>query len=179
MENLISEYYQQQLKKLQNQGKFNEGSKKLPLIKNFLEKYYPSSLLDYGCGHGGLIKEINKYYPKIETYGYDPGNKKFSNFPSKKFESVICLDVIEHFEPNFLESNLMQIRELSEKYLFLLVACYPAAKNLPDGRNCHLIIESPNWWESRLNLIFSQAKNIEYSSRTIGNNPEIIAIIEK
>ena len=178
MDTLITESYRQQLEALQDQGKFNQGSKKLPLIKNFLEKYSPSSLLDYGCGHGGLLKEIEKSYPHIETCGYDPGNPNFSTLPSKKFQSLISLDVIEHFELDYLESNLIQIRELTEKYLFLIIACYPANKKLPDGRNCHLIIQKPNWWKTKLDSVFSTANSIEYFVRKSKTRPEIVATIE-
>jgi hypothetical protein len=30
------------------------------------------------------------------------------------------------------------------------IACYPAKKHLPDGRNAHLIIESPDWWRTKI-----------------------------
>jgi hypothetical protein len=30
------------------------------------------------------------------------------------------------------------------------IACYPAKKHLPDGRNAHLIVESPDWWRKQL-----------------------------
>jgi hypothetical protein len=30
------------------------------------------------------------------------------------------------------------------------IACYPAKKHLPDGRNAHLIVESPAWWREQL-----------------------------
>ena len=30
------------------------------------------------------------------------------------------------------------------------IACYPAKKQLPDGRNAHLIVEKPEWWREQL-----------------------------
>jgi hypothetical protein len=30
------------------------------------------------------------------------------------------------------------------------IACYPAKKYLPDGRNAHLIVELPEWWRKQL-----------------------------
>ena len=37
--------------------------------------------------------------------------------------------------------------------MYHLIACHPAKKCLSDGRNAHLIIESPTWWRSKLQSI--------------------------
>jgi hypothetical protein len=31
-----------------------------------------------------------------------------------------------------------------------LIACFKSKKSLPDGRNAHLIIETPDWWQEHM-----------------------------
>lgn len=181
---LISKSYQLQLEELHSLGNFSKGEGRFPNVQPFIDRFKPSSLIDYGCGHGGLIEKISRAYPEIKVRGYDPGNKNFNKLPKVTSEALICLDVIEHFEPDTLKSNLKTIGRLATKYLYLNVACYPAAKVLPDGRNCHLIIESPDWWREKFEKFFGT--RIEYNERNAvsyrpgkeAHRPELTAIIE-
>ena len=63
-----------------------------------------------------------------------------------------CLvgDVFEHIEPVYLDHTLKQINKKMLRTGFFRIACYPAKKTLPDGRNAHLIVESPAWWREKL-----------------------------
>jgi hypothetical protein len=49
-----------------------------------------------------------------------------------------------------IDDTLKIINTLFTKSAFLLIASYPAKKHLPDGRNAHLIIESFDWWKTKL-----------------------------
>jgi hypothetical protein len=91
---------------------------------------------------------------------------------------LICLDVLEHIELEFLDSNLQLIDTLFTKKAVLLVACYPAGKYLPNGKNAHLIIENDQWWEDK----FSQSINGHITnkiSHDVGKGFEHIYLIEK
>jgi hypothetical protein len=59
---------------------------------------------------------------------------------------VACIDVLEHIEPDCLDDVLDHLKHLTGKIGFFTVSCIPAKKTLPDGRNAHLIQESPEWW---------------------------------
>lgn len=61
-------------------------------------------------------------------------------------EMVTCIDVLEHIEPELLENVLDHLEEMTEMVLFASVHTGPAGKTLSDGRNAHLIQESPEWW---------------------------------
>jgi len=107
-------------------------------------------VLDYGCGHGGLMATLQEQYPSIRIEGYDPGNPKHNRVPKRSFDAVISADVFEHIEPNHLAETLRMISDKMIVAGWFRIACYPAKKHLPDGRNAHLIVESPDWWREQL-----------------------------
>lgn len=146
---LINEAYKEQLQSMHQEPKaFYRGTKVLGKIDEFLEKYQPSSLIDFGCGKGDLHKLLAESINK--TAGYDPGVKEFENLPTDSFDVLISTDVLEHIEPEMIDETLKAINSLFIKSCYLLIASYPAKKSLPDGRNAHLIIESFDWWKNKL-----------------------------
>lgn len=147
---LIDKQYQEQLKKLHSAGKFNHGAKAYKIVEKFIKEYKPSTLLDFGCGGGGLIATISDLHPEIKVAGYDPGNVEFKTLPNSPFDVVVSTDAIEHIEPKYLEETLKTIGSLMIHSGCFRIACYPAKKKLPDGRNAHLIVESPDWWREQL-----------------------------
>jgi hypothetical protein len=154
----ISEEYKKQIQFLHSQEKFNSALVKYSSVKEFIEIYRPESILDYGCANGGLIEQIKKDFPTINPVdGFDPAVPKFEIIKEKSYDCVISNDVIEHIEPEFLDQTLRQIENLFESYAWLIIACYPAKKCLPDGRNAHLTVESPNWWIEKINNVFTNS----------------------
>lgn len=147
---LIDPKYQEQLAAMHNQGRFVHGAKMLKHIKPFLDKYQPHSVLDFGCGAGGLMAAIKQTYPNMRVEGYDPGNKQHSRMPKRVFDAVVSADVFEHIEPDRLSETLKAIREKMVSVGWFRIACYPAKKHLPDGRNAHLIVQTPDWWQQQL-----------------------------
>jgi hypothetical protein len=100
-------------------------------------------ILDYGCGKAHLQKgfpfPIQNFDPCIDEY----------NRPPKPADIVVCTDVMEHIEPACIDAVIADLARLTKKILLVDVACRPAKKFLPDGRNAHLTIETPNWWLMR------------------------------
>ena len=45
-----------------------------------------------------------------------------------------------------MEDVLDDLKRLSRKALFAVVATRPAMKFLPDGRNTHILLRSRQWW---------------------------------
>lgn len=105
-------------------------------------------VLDYGCGKGALAKHLS--FPIKE---YDPGIEEKSELPGPA-DFIVCTDVLEHVEPECLDGVLLHIKELARKRVFFSVATRPAHKELPDGRNAHLIIQSTDWWMTKLTEYF-------------------------
>jgi len=153
---IVNPGYKQQLQELHQDNRFNRsGSKLLKKIQPFLDQYNPSSILDFGCGHGHLIESIQSQYPNITVDGYDPGSIQYQTLPTGTFDAVVSLDAIEHIEPELLIVNFEKLDAMIKRCAFFRIACYPAKKRLPDGRNCHLIVEHPDWWRSKLLTIMN------------------------
>jgi hypothetical protein len=102
-------------------------------------------LLDYGCGHNLSLMETLKPTRDFRYQGYDPGVPEYAGDPIPA-DMVVCIDVLEHIEPECLDDVLDHLEALVERVLFATVHTGPAGKNLPDGRNAHLIQEPPEWW---------------------------------
>ena len=114
-------------------------------IAQIADKIGAASILDYGAGKGTLARAlegraIRQYDPAV------PG----IDAPPEPADLVACTDVLEHIEPECLDSVLDHLRGLTRRVLFAVVATRPAKKTLPDGRNAHLIQEPVEWWLPRL-----------------------------
>ncbi len=138
------------------------GSKYVEPVLSFAEKLQTRDILDYGCGKATLQKGI-----PFPIQNYDPCNAEYERRPTPA-TIVVCTDVLEHIEIDCLKAVLDDIRELTKQLLFVNVACRPAKKFLPDGRNAHLIQENPNWWLTwllpRFNLHSFQAGNGDFTA---------------
>ena len=110
-------------------------------------RYQAGSVLDYGAGQGRLGKALRR--AGFVCRDYDPA---IADMASQPFfaDMVTCTDVLEHIEPDKLDSVLAHIRMLARKVVFFVVACRPANKLLPNGKNAHLIIEDGAWWKARV-----------------------------
>jgi trans-aconitate methyltransferase len=147
---MINQEYQNQIQELHSQGKFNNGAKQFDIVDPFIKQYNPENLIDFGCGKGALIHTIKQHYPTIDVFGYDPGNPEFSTMPTRTFDAIISTDAIEHIEPEHLASSLNAMSDKMQRCGFFRIACHPAKKLLPDGRNCHLIVQEPTWWREQI-----------------------------
>jgi SAM-dependent methyltransferase len=147
---IVDPEYQKQLTEMHSQGKFTHGSKVIKPVNRFLNQYRPNSMLDFGCGAGSLIQTIQTTYPDMRVEGYDPGNPDHCRMPKRSFDVVVSADVFEHIEPEHLAETLKLIASKMIIAGWFRIACYPAKKHLPDGRNAHLIVESPGWWREQL-----------------------------
>ena len=150
-------------------------------IKQVIDLTKSKSVIDFGCGKAKYYFEeifINKnYYSNITNYWnindvclYDPGVKNFSKYPTRKSDGVICIDVVEHIPEGDVISFIEELFKLANKFVFIVIACYPAKKTLPDGRNVHLCIKSANEWKMIIKDIRTKFSNI---------SPYVICAIER
>lgn len=140
-------------------------------IKQVIELTKSNSIIDFGCGKAKYHFEeiiidkhsysnISNYWNIDEVYLYDPGVKNFSQYPSKKADGVICIDVVEHIPEVDVIAFIEDLFKLTNKFVFVVIACYPANKKLPDGRNAHLSIKTPNEWKKIIFDIKQRYPNI-------------------
>lgn len=147
---IIDPEYQAQLTAMHSQGKFVNGAKTAKAVRPIIEQYNPTSILDFGCGAGALVNSLKETYPDMRVEGYDPGNVEHSRIPKRSFDVIVSADVFEHIEPEHLAATLQLISGKMLVAGWFRIACYPAKKQLPDGRNAHLIVEKPEWWREQL-----------------------------
>jgi hypothetical protein len=68
---------------------------------------------------------------------------------------VVCTDVLEHVEPEYLDNVLADIAGLTKQYAYFNISLMEAMKTLPDGRNAHLIVQPWQWWAEKLREYFT------------------------
>jgi len=110
--------------------------------------------LDYGAGSGGLSRAVSAMHQGIFSISeYEPSREN-SSIPEPA-EFVVCIDVLEHVEPDLIHYVLDDLQRVTIDKGFFTISCRPAKKVLHDGRNAHLIIESPEWWMPLLSCRFN------------------------
>ena len=143
---LVSDDYREQLAAKHAVMRWGvDGHRHAQEILDFASELGAESILDYGCGHGTLGKALA---PR-RVQEYDPGIPGKHILP-KPADLVVATDVLEHIEPNKLDAVLDHIRRLARSGIYLVVSLRPAREVLPDGRNAHLIVETPTWWLEQL-----------------------------
>jgi hypothetical protein len=152
MAELISEGYQTLITKMHATTNWGDGSHRraeglVPVIRGL---GYPSTVLDYGCGKGTLGPALRAFMPYLQVREYDPGIPGKDTPPAEKSDLVISTDVLEHIEPECIDSVLAHIASVTGKYFYATIGLELAKHILPDGRNAHILIRPSAWWIDKL-----------------------------
>jgi len=115
-----------------------------PIITEIINKSGVRHVLDYGAGKGRLGKALRPEH-EITVHHYDPAITDWADSPDSA-QLVACIDVLEHIEPEHLDSVLDDLQRCLELIGFFSIHTGPAVKKLSDGRNAHLIQAGPEWW---------------------------------
>jgi len=119
-----------------------------PQVSKLINQLGIQQILDYGAGKGRLAQNLQLDHAATVTL-YDPGIPGIDEAP-EPHEMVCCIDVLEHIEPEFLDSVLDDLQRVVNRVGFFTIHTGPAAKILSDGRNAHLIQKGPDWWLPKL-----------------------------
>ena len=151
---MISEAYRQEQEKLHENPNYGRASLAYaPVVSRLINNLNVKDVLDYGAGKGRLSESIIVDH-RVSVTNYDPAVEKWSDAP-KPHEFVACIDVLEHVEPEYLDSVLDDLKRVTEKYAILSVHTGKAMKTLSDGRNAHLTIKPLEWWLPKIMERFS------------------------
>jgi methyltransferase family protein len=137
------------------------ASRYIAQVRDIARKFGVRTLLDYGCGKGVVRRSL---MGEFEIRGYDPAITGLDQVPTPA-EMIVCIDVLEHVEPDCLNSVLAHIAGLMQRIGLITIATQASSKRLPDGTNCHRIVEDCEWWIARL----SEHVSMLESRREIGS----------
>ncbi len=149
---LISEAYREQNAQLHLSERFGRRGNKWSLrALNILLRDGYRSILDYGCGKGNLKKALPESITVLE---YDPAieGKQTASIA----DLVVCTDVLEHIEPEYLDDVLSHLHSMTKEILLFSISTRLARTHtLPDGRNPHLSVHDALWWRGTLGKYFN------------------------
>jgi hypothetical protein len=130
-------------------------------IKKLIGHSGARTILDYGSGKGrqylpagimenGVVRwnSMQEYWGVESIRCYDPGHAPFSALPEGQFDGVVCTDVLEHCPEEDLPWIVGELFGYARLFVFANVACYPAAKTLPNGENAHCTIRPVEFWQA-------------------------------
>lgn len=153
-------------------------SKYFLTIRDVFRKFKVKSVFDYGCGKGiqysnkiFISDENNKEYPSLlKLWGvnhiiyWDPGFEQTTYPEGKKFDAVICCDVLEHIDSSDLESWVVErLFSHATKTLFVTTTSLKARAVLPNNENAHATIKPVVWWENLFKKISSRYEDVFYT----------------
>lgn len=153
---LISDEYKELNRRLHDEcsdfGQIKERRlvNRMKKLRVVLAKYQPRDILDYGCGKGGLAQA----YPRYLWREYDPCIPGKDKLPSPA-DLVVCNDVMEHVELEYLNNVLLHLKNMSRRAVFFVIGLRPSNKELPDGRNAHITLMQAEEWLELLANYFS------------------------
>lgn len=128
-------------------------------MRRFIEPWVaidaPSTILDYGAGQGRFV-DILEAPSLTERHAYDPAIPEIATLHRERFDYAICIDVMEHLEPEEVPAVLDHIASLSRRTLFI-IGTHPARAVLPDGRNAHTTVKPGPWWQREVARAFGEA----------------------
>ena len=154
----------------QEEGKF-KGISLAPLVPTLIhltKENNCKTLLDYGCGKAlpydknrckevGLLKPVQELCDINSFDLYDPAYKKYN--------VVVCTDVLEHISEQDIDYVLTEILSRSNKIVFLNISCQPALKHFKQGKfkgkNVHISVFEPSWWLKKIANIWNKFNNIK------------------
>jgi len=143
---VISEQYRELNKKLHNDNASYgmSGARTARRVMRLVEDLGSRDVLDYGCGKRTLENALG-----FSIHNYDPAIEGLEA-PPKPAEIVVCGDVLEHIEPDHLDSVLDDLKRVTLSIGLFIINTVPAMKFLSDGRNAHLIQENWRWWSPKI-----------------------------
>ena len=178
------------------EGKFR-GMSLVPLVPTLMDitkKNKCKSLLDYGCGKAipyskkecksiGLKKPVQELCNLDSFDLYDPAYPKYNKLSKKKYDIVVCTDVMEHIAEQDIDYVLKDILSHSKKAVFLNISCQPALKHFKEGKfkgqNVHISVFDGVWWSDKVKNIWNKFKHLKIYMVCVGKDYTHVDCIKK
>jgi len=178
------------------EGKFR-GISLVPLVPtlfNIIKENNCKTLLDYGCGKAipyskkecksiGLRKPVQELCNLDSFDLYDPAYPKYNKLSKKKYDIVVCTDVMEHIAEQDIDYVLKDILSHSKKTVFLNISCQPALKHFKEGKfkgqNVHISVFDGVWWSDKVKNIWNKFKHLKIYMVCVGKDYTHVDCIKK
>ena len=178
------------------EGKFR-GISLVPLVPtlfNIIKENNCKTLLDYGCGKAipyskkecksiGLKKPVQELCNLDSFDLYDPAYPKYNKLSKKKYDIVVCTDVMEHIAEQDIDYVLKDILSHSKKTVFLNISCQPALKHFKEGKfkgqNVHVSVFDGHWWSDKVKNIWNNFQHLKIYMVCVGKDYTHIDCIKK
>ena len=178
------------------EGKFR-GISLVPLVPtliNVTKENNCKTLLDYGCGKAipyskkecksiGLKKPVQELCNLDSFDLYDPAYPKYNKLSKKKYDIVVCTDVMEHIAEQDIDWVLKDILSHSKKTVFLNISCQPALKHFKKGKfkgqNVHVSVFHGTWWSDKVKNIWNKFKHLKIYMVCVGKDYTHVDCIKK
>ena len=178
------------------EGKFR-GISLVPLVPtlfNIIKENNCKTLLDYGCGKAipyskkecksiGLKKPVQELCNLDSFDLYDPAYPKYNKLSKKKYDIVVCTDVMEHIAEQDIDYVLKDILSHSKKAVFLNISCQPALKHFKEGKfkgqNVHISVFDGMWWSDKVKNIWNKFKHLKIYMVCVGKDYTHVDCIKK
>ena len=178
------------------EGKFR-GISLVPLVPtlfNIIKENNCKTLLDYGCGKAipyskkecksiGLKKPVQELCNLDSFDLYDPAYPKYNKLSKKKYDIVVCTDVMEHIAEQDIDYVLKDILSHSKKTVFLNISCQPALKHFKEGKfkgqNVHISVFDGRWWSDKVKNIWNKFKHLKIYIICVGKDYTHVDCIKK
>lgn len=160
-------------------------------IVNKLSINKDDSVLDYGCAKGFIVKAFHHLGIK-KTFGVDiseyaikncdaevvdylkliDSTKNLTEQITKRYDWIICKDVLEHVEKQDLKKILIDFREMS-KNVFIVVPLGINGKYIIEEYEndiTHVIREDLEWWENQIKIAGFEISDKSYNFKGVKDN---------
>ena len=121
-------------------GKLNNYSSLIALLN-------PKSILDYGCGYGLSLDNLQQTFPDIKMYYYDPFVKKFKTYPTIPCDLIISVHALNNIEDEYFDEALQDIHTLCLKNGLFSIKLY----QYPEHK---YFTRQENWYIDRIAKLF-------------------------
>lgn len=127
-------------------------------VGKFLRDIGANEVLDYGSGAGDAYRSPHKVHhgwgiKRQNVHLYDPSFPAYDRKPVRRFDAVICSDVLEHIPEEDVQRFIGDLFNHAKFGVWASVCCRPAKKFFPNtgspGVNLHITVKPYEWWEQQ------------------------------
>tara|TARA_Y100000310_G_scaffold1722_1_gene2193 strand:- start:313 stop:864 length:552 start_codon:yes stop_codon:yes gene_type:complete len=154
MKNLEQSVYETIYKDTTNYKKYGHGFHGKGFVNYFVGMGF-NNILDVGCGHNEFIKALRT--EGVGTvWGIDfacPGSDQLADilnlpFEDKEWEWVTAWDVMEHLQPDQIDTALKELSRVSKYFSFTI--SYSESEIKLDDRGLHPTVWPVQEWQNRI-----------------------------